>query len=109
MKTISKLMAIAALIALPLTMNAQEQKSSKQDKNIETVKFETSMTCEMCINTIMNSLPREKGVTDVKPDLETKTVTVSYRKGRNDTEQLKRAIEKLGFTAKPLPTEKGKK
>lgn len=102
-------MAIAALIAVPLTMNAQEQKGSKQDKNIETVKFETSITCDMCVNSIMNSLPREKGVTDVKPDLETKTVTVSYRKGKNDTEQLKRAIEKLGFTAKPLPAEKEKK
>lgn len=102
-------MTIAVLIAVPLAMSAQEQKSEAQQKNIETIKFEASITCDMCVNTIMNSLPKEKGVTDVKTDLPSKTVTVSYRKGRNDTEQLKRAIEKLGFTAKPLPTEKEKK
>jgi copper chaperone CopZ len=109
MKIIIRLVAIAVLIAVPVTINAQEQKSSKQDKNIETVKFETSITCDMCVNTIMNSLPREKGVKDVKTDLDSKTVTVTYRKDKNDTEKLKRALEKLGYTAKPLPTGKEKK
>ncbi len=110
MKTIIRLMAIAVLIAVPVTINAQEeQKNTEQDKNLQTVRFETSITCDMCVNTIMNSLPKEKGVKDVKTDLESKTVTVTYRKGKNDTEKLKRALEKLGYTAKPLPAEKEKK
>jgi copper chaperone CopZ len=109
MKTISKIIATVALIATPLFAYGQQKQDVKQDKNLETVKFTASITCENCVNTIMSSLPKEKGVKDVKTDLETKTVTVIFQKDKNSGEQIKRSIEKLGFTAKPLLTEKEKK
>ncbi|MBN2255075.1 MAG: heavy-metal-associated domain-containing protein [Deltaproteobacteria bacterium] len=79
-------------------LNAQE----KNKKEISTVKFETSIDCENCVNTIMKNIPFEKGVKDVKCDLTTREVTVQYQKDKNKPEQLKRAIEKLGFTAKEV-------
>jgi copper chaperone CopZ len=83
------------------TLSAQE----KNRKELATVKFETSIDCENCVNTIMKNLPFEKGVRDVKCDLETKEVTVQYQKEKTDSGKLKRAIEKLGYTA----TETGEK
>jgi len=109
MKTISKIIAIVSLIAVPLVSHGQEQKNSQADKNLETVKFTTSITCENCVNTIMGSLPKEKGVKDVKTDLATKIVTVTYQKDKNTTEQIKRNIEKLGYTAKVITDEQVKK
>jgi copper chaperone CopZ len=55
----------------------------------------------------MKNVPFEKGVKDVKCDLTTKEVTVQYQKDKNNTESLRRSIEKLGYTAKEV-TEKKK-
>jgi periplasmic mercuric ion binding protein len=108
MKTIGKIIATLVLMAVPFIANGQK-KESQQDKNLETVKFTTSITCEHCVNTIMNGLPREKGIKDVKTNLETKTVEVVFQKDKNSTEQIKRTIEKLGFTAKLVTEETVKK
>jgi copper chaperone CopZ len=104
MKTIKGIIAVVALIAMPLIVNGQ-QKVTQQDSKTETVRFTTSITCENCVNTIMNGLPKEKGIKDVKTDLENKTVTVVYQKDKNSSEQIKRSIEKLGFTAKLITEE----
>lgn len=90
-----------ALILLFSSVSLSGQEKNKKD--IATVKFETSIDCENCVNTIMKNVPFEKGVKDVKCDLETKEVTVQYQKDKNNPEQLKRAIEKLGYTAKVVP------
>ncbi len=74
----------------------------KNKKELATVRFETSIDCENCVNTIMKNIPFEKGVKDVKCDLSTKEVTIQYQKDKNKPEQLKRSIEKLGFMAKEI-------
>ncbi|MDX9930612.1 MAG: heavy metal-associated domain-containing protein [Bacteroidales bacterium] len=104
MKTISKLIAMAVILTLSVQANGQEQKKSVKDAKTETVQFTTSMTCNMCVGKIMDNLPKEKGVKDVKTDLENKTVTVTFQKDKNSTQQIKRSIEKLGFTAKLVTT-----
>ncbi len=93
------------LILLPVTsLTAQE----KGKKDLTTVSFITSIDCENCVNTIMKNIPFEKGVKDVRCDLETGAVTIQYQKDRNNNEALKRSIEKLGYTAKEVK-EKDKK
>ncbi|MCK7538252.1 MAG: heavy-metal-associated domain-containing protein [Marinilabiliales bacterium] len=87
------------LLFCSVSLSGQE----KNKKDIATVRFETSIDCENCVNTIMKNVPFEKGVKDVKCDLETKEVTVQYQKDKNNPEQLKRSIEKLGYTAKVVP------
>lgn len=99
------LLITAALLFIfsSLTLSAQE----KNKKNLSTVRFETSIDCENCVSTVMKNIPFEKGVKDVKCDLETREVTVQYQKDKTSPETLKRSIEKLGFTAKEV-TEKKK-
>lgn len=100
MKTMQKILIITVLFIVPLLANAQEK-----DKNQVSIKFATSIDCEDCVNTIMGSLPKEKGVKDVKCDLNTKEVTVKYQKNKTNPEQLQRSLEKLGYTAKQVKEE----
>lgn len=89
-----KLALITMALIATLTLSAQDK------KKVEEVSFETSITCDACVNTIMNSLPLEKGIKKVKCDLESKEVKVSYRKDKTDPEKIKRSLEKLGYVAK---------
>lgn len=95
--------ALLLLIFSSVTLSAQE----KNKKELQTVRFETSIDCENCVNTIMKNIPYIKGVKDVKCDLATKEVTIQYQDGKTTSELLKRSIEKLGYTAKEV-TEKKK-
>jgi len=95
MKNITKILLMAFIIAMPASLSAQDQ-----GKDVATVKFETSIDCQNCVNTIMKNIPFEKGVRDVKCDLQTKIVTIEYVTTKTKPELLKRAIEKLGYTAK---------
>ena len=90
------------ILALPAFVNGQGRK-----KNIETVKYTTSITCQDCVNTIMKNLPLEKGIKDVRCDLKTKEVTVAFDSNKNNPEEIKKLLEKLGYTAKIV--EKGEK
>ncbi|MDX9727736.1 MAG: heavy metal-associated domain-containing protein [Bacteroidales bacterium] len=103
MKRNSLFTALLLFIFSSVALNAQE----KTKKELQTVRFETSIDCENCVNTIMKNIPYIKGVKDVKCDLATKEVTVKYQDGKTSSEVLKRSIEKLGYTAKEV-TEKKK-
>mgnify|MGYP001767291769 FL=1 len=94
--------ALVLLIFSSVTLSAQE----KGKKELQTVRFETSIDCENCVNTIMKNIPYIKGVKDVKCDLATKEVTVKYQDGKTTPEVLKRSLEKLGYTAKEVNEKK---
>lgn len=100
-----KILTLILLVVIPVITYAQQEKN----KNLETVKFKTSIDCDDCVNTIMSNIPHEKGVKDVRCDLETQEVLIAYRKDKNNSAELRKAIEKLGFTAKELTEEKEKK
>jgi copper chaperone CopZ len=109
MKTNIIITAALLLLFSSVSLSGQE----KNKKELATVKFETSIDCDHCVSTIMKNIPFEKGVKDVKCDLSTKLVTIQYQKDKNKPEQLKRALEKLGYTAKEVKekedgTEEGK-
>ncbi len=109
MKT--KIIITAALLFLFSSVSLSGQEKNK--KELATVRFVTSIDCDHCVSTIMKNIPFEKGVKDVKCDLSTKEVTIQYQKDKNKPEQLKRSIEKLGYTAKEIKekgegTEEGK-
>lgn len=96
------MISIAVLFFLaPASLGAQNR-----NREIDTVKFVTNIECDNCVNTIMKNIPFEKGVKDVKCDLATKEVTIGYQKEKTKPEQLRRALEKLGYTAKAKTAEK---
>jgi len=100
MKTLKKLVITILLAAIPVFITAQEKA-----KKTETVKFKTSIDCNNCVDKVMTNLPQEKGIKDVKCDLASKEVTVTYQKDKNNTADIKKAIEKLGYTAKVVTEE----
>jgi copper chaperone CopZ len=100
MKTVKKVLFTLMLIAFPVILSAQDKKNTT-----ETVKYVTSIDCDACVNKIMTNLPQEKGVKNVKCDLKTKEVAVTYQKDKNSADNLKKAIEKLGYTAKVVTAE----
>ena len=103
MKTIQKTLIIALLAILPVSIIAQDKA-----KNVETIKFSTSIDCATCVNKIMTNLPQEKGIKDVNCDLKTKEVSVTYQKDKNNPEEIQKSIEKLGFTAKQVKESEAK-
>ena len=102
MKTKIILSTLVFFLVSVVALNAQD----KKNKDLSTVRFATSIDCENCVNTIMKNLPYEKGVKDVSCNLDTKEVTVKYKDDKTSPKLLKRAIEKLGYTAQELPEKK---
>ncbi|MCL2097348.1 MAG: cation transporter [Bacteroidales bacterium] len=71
-----------------------------QNKNNEVeVTFTVNLHCEQCKKKVMNSLPHEKGVKDMKADVAKQEVWIKFDSKKTDKEKLQKAIEKLGFTA----------
>ncbi|MFV0418146.1 MAG: heavy-metal-associated domain-containing protein [Dysgonomonas sp.] len=96
-----KVFLIAMLLLLgagSVVLFAQDKKAVKNDK--ETVTFDVSMTCENCQKKIEKNIAFEKGVTDMKVNLEKKTVKIEYKKAQTTVDKLQKAIEKLGYEVK---------
>lgn len=77
---------------------SQNKKEVKNDK--AKVVFDVSMTCENCKKRIEKNIAFERGVTDMKIDLEKKTVEIEYKKSQTTEEKLKEALKKLGYEVK---------
>lgn len=73
--------------------------SSARDKGeLVTVVYSVGLHCNNCKKKVENNIAFEKGVKDLQVNLEEKTVTVTYRTDKTDSEKIKEAIEKLGYT-----------
>ena len=70
-------------------------------KDIKTVVFTTTpqMHCESCEAKIKSNLRFEKGVKDIKTDIEAQKVYVSYDPKKTTEEKLQKAFEKFGYKA----------
>jgi cation transport ATPase len=90
---------------LPAFGQVYGQKASLKDDKFETVSIKTSAICSMCKERLEKNLAFEKGVRSVSLDDKTKVITIEYRKGRNNKENLKKAISKIGYDADDLPAD----
>ena len=63
------------------------------------VVFATSIHCANCGKKVQENVSFEKGVKDLKVDVPTKMVTVTFNTAKTDTTKLKKAINKLGYSA----------
>lgn len=101
MKT--KAFALLALLTAGLVLPV----SAKDKKEKEKVTFLVSMTCESCQKRIEKNIAFEKGVTDLEVNLPKKLVTIEYRTDKTSPEELKAALQELGYTAMPFKGHKG--
>lgn len=68
-------------------------------KTIETAKIQTSAVCDMCKETIEKQLAFTKGVTAADLDVKTSIVTVSYKANKTTLDDIRRAINEVGYDA----------
>ena len=87
------------LVALLGVGAANAQKPKKGEKKSVTVEFMTSLDCEGCAKKINETLPYEKGVRDVKVDVPTKVVTVTYDPTKTNNEAIIKAFAKVKIEA----------
>ena len=92
---------LIALVMVSLSANAQ-------GKNEKTVVFYANLHCESCKAKVEKNIPFEKGVKDLKVDLEKKTITITFRKDKNTEENLRQAIEKLNIKVQNVVSASGK-
>ncbi|WP_340112409.1 heavy-metal-associated domain-containing protein [Maribellus mangrovi] len=80
-----------------------------QKKENKVVCFKSNMDCANCEQTINEYLKFEKGVKDLKVDHATNTIKVEYKEGKNNDDDLAKAIEKKGYKAEKISLEDYKK
>lgn len=98
----TKTLIISAIMLLATSSAASAKEPNGGQKDKAKVTFLVSMTCESCQKRIEDNVSFEKGVTGLDVDLPKKAVTIEYRKDKTSPEQLKSAIQKMGYTVTPL-------
>jgi len=96
------LIAIALIIST-LIISAQSTKSgqtAKQNTKSEVTLYIAKMECENCKKKITDKISYEKGVKDLKFDLQKRMLTITYDAKKTTIETLKAVLAKIGFEAK---------
>ena len=78
-----------------LSLTSCAQNSAKEAE----VTFIVNMSCISCQREIERNLPDDKGVKNVKANLETKEVWILYQPNKTSKTKLIKAIQKLGYEA----------
>ena len=73
--------------------------AQKKQVDLKTTVFQTDVDCENCAKKIDNSIPYQKGVKEVKVDVSTQTVTVTYDTSKTNDEALLKAFKKVKVNA----------
>ena len=68
--------------------------AQKKQVELKTTVFQTDVDCENCAKKVDNSIPYQKGVKEVKVDVSTQTVTVTYDVAKTNDEALLKAFKK---------------
>ncbi|MDR3187629.1 MAG: cation transporter [Prevotellaceae bacterium] len=88
----------AALLALATLFFVTTLHAALKSGEAE-VTFKTTIHCSHCKERLEKSIPYEKGVVDMEVKLSDKTVWVKYKSAKTNVENIKKAIEKLGYEA----------
>lgn len=108
MKQFIKILLAVVIVAM-FSFNADAQNRKKRQENIAEVTFVSSIDCAGCVKKVEGNIPYEKGVRDLKVNLEDQTIYIKYDATKTDKEKLAAAIVKLGYTAEEKVAEEEKK
>ncbi len=88
------------LVAFLVVFSANAYSKGDAEKNSkQTVLFSVPMHCMSCKNKIEKNMAFEKGVTDMKVDFSSQTVSITFKTDKNSVEGLIAAFKKLGYDA----------
>jgi copper chaperone CopZ len=99
MKTIQLRLVVLMALLFSVSLAAEAQRERKN------VTFSVELHCNNCKMKVERNLAYERGVQDLKVNLNEKTVIVTYDTSRTDVLKLLEAIKKLGFEAKEVKPE----
>ncbi len=91
---------ILMVIAMVMTVGIAEVSAAKKEVKMATTEFITTIDCDHCVKKVMDFMPHQKGVKDVKVNLPKKLVTVSYDAGKTSDAAIIKAFRKIDITAK---------
>ncbi len=86
---------LVMLLAVVLFSSAGN--ANEVGKRKKTVVFNVSMDCGGCVAKVEKNIAHEKGVKDMKVNLEAKTVEVTFLEKKTNEAKLNAAFTKLGF------------
>ncbi len=75
MKVVRLVLIMVVVLSAAMSVNAQK-------KNEKTVIFNANLHCESCKAKVEKNIPYEKGVKDLKVDMKTQTITVTFREDK---------------------------
>jgi len=102
----TKLILTALLFSVFFISGAQILSAQGKKNKREIVELLVpEMHCQNCQKKIEKNIAFEKGVTDLKVDLENKVVTVTYRIDKTTVEKLISAFKKIGYSAEIVPSD----
>lgn len=96
---------LSVLLLAAVSVNAQTNKA----KTDAEVLFSIAVDCPSCQKKLEAKLPFEKGVKDMKIDLESQTIWFLFSSDKTTKETLAKALDKLGYPAKEIVQEAPKK
>ncbi len=98
MKTLLNII-IAIIISTTCAFATTNEQKKEEDKNLVTITYTVSISCESCVKKVMNTIPFQKGVKDVVVNKEEKQVTVTFDPKKTTNDKLLSAFEKLKLDA----------
>lgn len=94
---------LIAMFCVMFTLTSTSAQESKKKSKKETTTFLIeNMHCENCVKKIEKNIAFEKGVTDLKCDLDSHIVKITFRPDKTTDEKLIAAFEKIDMNAKIL-------
>ena len=102
-----KLVAITIVFAMSTFSgfsqeNQKVEKTEKNSKEVKTVCFKSNLHCNSCVNDVKENITYEKGVKDLKVNLEKNEITITYKADKTSEEELSNAINELGYKANKI-------
>lgn len=93
---------VVALLCAVFTVSLTFAQDAKKKKKDSVTFFIEAMDCDHCIKKIEKNIAFEKGVTDLKCDLTTRTAVVTYKADKTSKTRLAEAFKKIGMEAVPV-------
>jgi len=91
---------LTIIICAMITVSMASAQDAPRNNNVIKTKFLIeSMHCDNCVKTIEKNIAFERGVIDLKCDLKTTTVELTYRSDRTTEEKLIEAFKKINRPA----------
>ena len=102
MKVVRLVLIMVVVLSAAMSVNAQK-------KNEKTVIFNANLHCESCKAKVEKNIPYEKGVKDLKVDMKTQTITVTFREDKNTIEKLNIEVKGIEGNNTSAKTQTGEK